>query len=102
MRAQKKYVFIYGRDGVELLYLKAHAEPTRLEPPVPLALRRRRKINQTFLLFYLTLTSQGNAGHLKYQDTSTSQLLCGRPTMLDACNAMARNAPGHQNGHVTF
>ena len=29
--AQKKYVFIYDRDGVELHRLKAHIEPTRLE-----------------------------------------------------------------------
>jgi hypothetical protein len=29
--AQKKYVFIYDRDGVELHRLKSHIEPTRLE-----------------------------------------------------------------------
>jgi hypothetical protein len=29
--AQKKYVFIYDRDGVELHRLKSHLEPTRLE-----------------------------------------------------------------------
>ena len=29
--AQKKYVFIYDRDGVELHRLKSHVEPTRLE-----------------------------------------------------------------------
>lgn len=29
--AQKKYVFIYDRDGVELHQLKSHIEPTRLE-----------------------------------------------------------------------
>jgi len=29
--AQKKYVFIYDRDGVEIHRLKAHIEPTRLE-----------------------------------------------------------------------
>ena len=29
--AQKKYVFIYDRDGVELHCLKSHVEPTRLE-----------------------------------------------------------------------
>jgi hypothetical protein len=29
--AQKKYVFIYDRDGVELHCLKSHIEPTRLE-----------------------------------------------------------------------
>ena len=29
--AQKKYVFIYDRNGVELHRLKSHVEPTRLE-----------------------------------------------------------------------
>lgn len=29
--AQKKYAFIYDRDGVEIHRLKAHIEPTRLE-----------------------------------------------------------------------
>jgi hypothetical protein len=29
--AQKKYIFIYDRDGVELHCLKSHIEPTRLE-----------------------------------------------------------------------
>jgi len=29
--AQKKYVFIYDHDGVEIHRLKAHIEPTRLE-----------------------------------------------------------------------
>lgn len=29
--AQKKYVFIYDRDGVELHRLKSHIEPTKLE-----------------------------------------------------------------------
>lgn len=29
--AQKKYVFIYDKDGVEVHCLKAHIEPTRLE-----------------------------------------------------------------------
>jgi U3 small nucleolar RNA-associated protein 7 len=29
--AQKKYVFIYDKDGVELHRLKSHIEPTRLE-----------------------------------------------------------------------
>ena len=29
--AQKKYVFIYDRNGVELHRLKSHIEPTRLE-----------------------------------------------------------------------
>ncbi|KAH7890330.1 WD40-repeat-containing domain protein [Phlebopus sp. FC_14] len=56
--AQKKYVFTYDRDGVELHRLKAHIEPTRLE----------------FLPYHWLLASIGNTGYLKYQDTSTGVL----------------------------
>ncbi|KAJ8502892.1 hypothetical protein ONZ45_g11342 [Pleurotus djamor] len=90
--AQKKYVFIYDRDGVELHCLKSHIEPTRLE----------------FLPYHWLLASIGNAGYLKYQDTSTGQLLVEHRTKLGGCNAMTQNAHnavihlGHQNGCVTL
>ncbi|KAJ7363775.1 BING4CT-domain-containing protein [Mycena albidolilacea] len=90
--AQKKYVFIYDRDGVELHCLKAHIEPTRLE----------------FLPYHWLLASIGNAGYLKYQDTSTGQLLVEHRTKFGACSAMAQNLHnavihlGHQNGCVTL
>ncbi|KAG6816717.1 hypothetical protein H0H87_003577 [Tephrocybe sp. NHM501043] len=90
--AQKKYVFIYDRDGVELHCLKSHIEPTRLE----------------FLPYHWLLASIGNAGYLKYQDTSTGQLLVEHRTKLGACTAMAQNQHnavihlGHQNGCVTL
>ncbi|KAJ6600799.1 BING4CT-domain-containing protein [Mycena sp. CBHHK59/15] len=90
--AQKKYVFIYDRDGVELHCLKAHIEPTRLE----------------FLPYHWLLASIGNAGYLKYQDTSTGQLLTEHRTKFGACSAMAQNLHnavihlGHQNGCVTL
>ncbi|CAK5262201.1 unnamed protein product [Mycena citricolor] len=90
--AQKKYVFIYDRDGVELHCLKAHIEPTRLE----------------FLPFHWLLASVGNAGYLKYQDTSTGQLLVEQRTKFGACQVMTQNAHnavihlGHQNGRVTL
>ncbi|KAJ7148624.1 BING4CT-domain-containing protein [Mycena crocata] len=90
--AQKKYVFIYDRDGVELHCLKAHIEPTRLE----------------FLPYHWLLATIGNAGYLKYQDTSTGQLLIEHRTKLGACNAMTQNLHnavihlGHQNGCVTL
>jgi U3 small nucleolar RNA-associated protein 7 len=51
---------------------------------------------------------QGNAGYLKYQDTSTGQLLVEHRTKLGACSVMAQNAHnavihlGHQNGTVTL
>ncbi|KAF7297852.1 WD-REPEATS-REGION domain-containing protein [Mycena chlorophos] len=90
--AQKKYVYIYDQDGVELHCLKAHIEPTRLE----------------FLPYHWLLASIGHAGYLKYQDTSTGQLLVEHRTKLGACNAMTQNLHnavihlGHQNGCVTL
>ncbi|KAK7052348.1 WD-repeats-region domain-containing protein [Favolaschia claudopus] len=90
--AQKKYVFIYDRDGVELHCLKAHIEPTRLE----------------FLPYHWLLASIGNAGYLKYQDTSTGQLLVEHRTKFGACSAMTQNLHnavihlGHQNGCITL
>ncbi|KAK0199923.1 BING4CT-domain-containing protein [Desarmillaria ectypa] len=90
--AQKKYVFIYDRDGVELHCLKAHIEPTRME----------------FLPYHWLLATIGNAGYLKYQDTSTGQLLCEHRTKLGSCTAMTQNLYnavihlGHQNGTVTL
>ncbi|KAI0249265.1 BING4CT-domain-containing protein [Lactifluus subvellereus] len=90
--AQKKYVFIYDRDGVELHRLKSHIEPTRLE----------------FLPFHWLLATVGNTGYLKYQDTSTGQLVAEHRTKLGACVTMTQNVHnaviylGHQNGTVTL
>ncbi|TBU24403.1 BING4CT-domain-containing protein [Dichomitus squalens] len=90
--AQNKYVFIYDRDGVELHKLKSHIEPTRLE----------------FLPYHWLLVSVGNAGYLKYQDTSTGQLVVEHRTKLGACHTMCQNPHnavihlGHQNGTVTL
>ncbi|EMD36248.1 hypothetical protein CERSUDRAFT_155896 [Gelatoporia subvermispora B] len=90
--AQQKYVFIYDRDGVELHKLKSHIEPTRME----------------FLPFHWLLATVGNAGYLKYQDTSTGQLVVEHRTKLGACNTMTQNIHnavihlGHQNGTVTL
>ncbi|KAH8096824.1 BING4CT-domain-containing protein [Cristinia sonorae] len=90
--AQKKYVYIYDRDGVELHCLKSHIEPTRLE----------------FLPYHWLLVSVGNPGYLKYQDTSTGSLVVEHRTKLGACTTMTQNQHnavihlGHQNGTVTL
>ncbi|KAF9218470.1 BING4CT-domain-containing protein [Gyrodon lividus] len=90
--AQKKYVFIYDRDGVELHRLKAHIEPTRLE----------------FLPYHWLLASVGNTGFLKYQDTSTGLLVAEHRTKAGACRTMTQNRHnavihlGHQNGVVSL
>lgn len=47
---------------------------------------------------------QGNPGFLKYQDTSTGQLVAEHRTKLGSCDTMAQNKHnafihlGHQNG----
>lgn len=52
--------------------------------------------------------TQGNAGYLKYQDTSTGQLVAEHRTKLGACHVMAQNPfnavmhLGHANGTVTL
>jgi hypothetical protein len=51
---------------------------------------------------------QGNTGFLKYQDTSTGQLVAEHRTKLGACVTMTQNVHnaviylGHQNGTVTL
>ncbi|KAG8221747.1 WD40-repeat-containing domain protein [Butyriboletus roseoflavus] len=90
--AQKKYVFIYDRNGVELHRLKSHIEPTRLE----------------FLPYHWLLASVGNPGYLKYQDTSTGALVAEHRTKAGACRTMTQNRHnavihlGHQNGTVSL
>ncbi|KAJ4474470.1 BING4CT-domain-containing protein [Lentinula aciculospora] len=90
--AQQKYVFIYDRDGVEIHKLKAHVSPTRLE----------------FLPYHWLLASVGTGGYLKYQDTSTGQLVAEHRTALGACSVLTQNPQnavlylGHQNGCVTL
>ncbi|KAG9308918.1 hypothetical protein JVU11DRAFT_11378 [Chiua virens] len=90
--AQKKYIYIYDRDGVELHRLKSHIEPTRLE----------------FLPYHWLLASVGNPGYLKYQDTSTDTLVAEHRTKAGACRTMTQNRHnavihlGHQNGVVSL
>lgn len=56
----------------------------------------------------LTLSIQGNTGYLKYQDTSTGQVVAEHRTGLGACNTLTQNPfnavlhLGHANGTVTL
>ncbi|KDQ18603.1 hypothetical protein BOTBODRAFT_63501 [Botryobasidium botryosum FD-172 SS1] len=90
--AQKQYVYIYDQSGVEIHRLSSHVEVNRLE----------------FLPWHWLLVSVGNAGYLKYTDTSTGQTINETRTKLGACNAMVQNMHnaviylGHQNGTVTL
>lgn len=90
--AQKKHVFIYDSSGVEVHRLKDHIDVNRLE----------------FLRYHFLLATVGSAGWLKYQDTSTGQLVTQHRTKLGACSTMAQNPLtavihlGHSNGTVTL
>lgn len=90
--AQKKYVYIYDLAGVELHKLKDHIEATHME----------------FLPYHFLLATVGNAGWLKYQDTSTGQLVSEHRTRLGTPSAMTMNGwngiinVGHANGTVTM
>ena len=61
-----------------------------------------------FLPFHFLLASVGNAGYLKYTDTSTGQMVIEMPTKLGSPTALAQNPRnailniGHQNGTVTL
>lgn len=88
--AQKKYVFIYDHKGTEIHCLKRHQQPTRLE----------------FLPYHFLLASIGRSGYLKYQDTSTGELVSEHRTGYGACYSMTQNPynavihTGHYNGIV--
>ena len=90
--AQKKYVYIYDQAGVEIHNLTDHIEVTNME----------------FLPYHYLLATIGNAGYLKYQDTSTGKLVMQMPTKQGTPTAFGQNPHnaiihvGHQNGTVSL
>ncbi|KAL1881128.1 hypothetical protein VTK73DRAFT_4805 [Phialemonium thermophilum] len=90
--AQKKYVYIYDHNGVELHCLRKHVEVSHME-----------FLPYHFLLATLSINSQ-----LKYQDVSTGQLVAEIPTKLGSPVSLTQNPYnailhiGHQNGTVTL
>ncbi|KJK83282.1 putative U3 small nucleolar RNA-associated protein [Metarhizium anisopliae BRIP 53293] len=90
--AQKKHVYIYDRNGVELHNLRKHNEVTHME----------------FLPYHFLLATINTGGVIKYQDTSTGQLVAEMPSRLGQPVSMAHNPynavlhVGHQNGTVTL
>lgn len=90
--AQKKYVYIYDSNGLEIHQLRNHIEVTRME----------------FLRYHFLLATVGNAGYLKYQDTSTGSVVAEHRSKLGSCSTMAQNhhtaviSLGHANGTVTM
>ena len=90
--AQKKYTYIYDHSGMELHCLRKHIEITNME----------------FLPYHFLLATVGNAGYLKYTDTSTGQMVIEMPMKLGSPTALAQNPSnailhvGAQNGTVSL
>lgn len=90
--AQKKCVYIYSGDGVEMHQLKTHSEATHLE----------------YLPYHFLLASASTAGILRYTDVSTGQSLQQLYTKLGPTSALTQNSHnailhvGHQKGLVTL
>ena len=90
--AQKKYVYVYDNRGTEIHCLKDHTEVSRLD----------------FLPLHFLLTSVGDQGVLRYQDTSYGKIVAQHRTKLGSCDAMTHNPMngvsvlGHGNGTVTL
>ncbi len=101
-------MFIYDQNGVELHKLTNHVEPTRLEF-LPYHWLLASIVSVEYILNpTIVHIIQGNTGYLKYQDTSTGQIVTEHRTGLGACNTLAQNPfnavlhLGHANGTVTL
>mmetsp|Transcript_37552 Transcript_37552/g.56161 ORF Transcript_37552/g.56161 Transcript_37552/m.56161 type:complete len:630 (-) Transcript_37552:306-2195(-) len=90
--AQKKNVYIYDDDGTEIHRMTDHTDVNRLE----------------FLPYHWLLATVGQAGWLKYHDTSTGDLISMHRSKLGPCSVMTQNPSnaivhlGHTNGTVTL
>jgi U3 small nucleolar RNA-associated protein 7 len=90
--AQTKHVYIYDDKGAEVHQLTDHIDPFVVD----------------FLPYHWLLASIGRPGYLKYQDTSTGQLVSQHRTKLGPCKVMRQNPSnavmhcGHTNGTVTL
>lgn len=73
--AQKKYTYIYDHAGVEIHCLRKHIEVTHME----------------FLPHHFLLATVGNAGYLKYTDTSTGSMVIEMPTKAGSPTALAQS-----------
>jgi len=123
--AQKKYVYLYDRTGVEVHCLRSHTDVNRLEfLPYHFLLatvvrpRSARSEGQARVRRPHTSAraaradgrrgGQGGAGYLKYQDTSTGQLVAQHRTQMGPCHVMRQNPYnaiihlGHTNGRAPF
>lgn len=90
--AQKKYTFVYDKDGIELHRLKRHIEVTLLD----------------FLPYHFLLTTAGHSPMLRFHDVSTGDMVSEFKTKMGPTQAMKQNPwnavmhLGHGNGVVSL
>lgn len=90
--AQKKNVYIYDHHGVEIHNMDKLDDVTHME----------------FLPYHFLLATIGNAGWLKWQDTSTGKMVMQLSTKQGTPTAFGQNPynavvhVGHQNGTVSL
>lgn len=90
--AQKKHVYIYDRQGIEIHHMKKLIEVTAMQ----------------FLPYHFLLATIGKAGYLKYNDISTGELVTEFPTKQGTPTAFGQNPHnaimhvGHQNGRISL
>ncbi|XP_060212216.1 probable U3 small nucleolar RNA-associated protein 7 [Lycium barbarum] len=90
--AQKKYPYIYNRDGTELHCLKEHGAMLKLQ----------------FLRNHFLLATINKFGQLRYQDVTTGQMVSNLRTGLGRTDVMQVNpfngvvAVGHSGGTVSM
>ena len=90
--SQKKYVYMYDQDGVEIHVLRDHSYVNKLQ----------------FLKYHFLLVSGSEFGDIRYHDISTGKLVCTKKTKKGAINCMKQNRhnavihSGHTNGVVSF
>mmetsp|Transcript_23671 Transcript_23671/g.39710 ORF Transcript_23671/g.39710 Transcript_23671/m.39710 type:complete len:538 (-) Transcript_23671:220-1833(-) len=90
--AQKKYVYIYDKRGLEVHCLREHREVHAMQ----------------FLPYHFLLATVGAPGVLIYQDSSTGSCVAEMKTKLGRCDTMTQNPwngtlqLGHYNGVVTM
>lgn len=90
--AQRKYVYIYDKRGIEVHCLREHTAIHQLQ----------------FLPHHYLLASIGDTGVLSYQDTSHGAIIAQHKTRLGPCHVMTQNpynavlCCGHAAGTVTM
>ena len=90
--AQRKQVFVYDKRGLEVHCMKEHQLVNKM----------------TFLNHHFLLCTIGQQGVLRYQDTSTGEIVAMHRSKLGPCDAMCQNPYnavvmlGHAGGTVTM